>query len=73
MLLCKTCFFISCDKIKKTTVKNNKLKPIASMWNDVFQLPDGSYALSGIQDYIAYIKNMKITYQLPYSHLHQQD
>ena len=53
MLLWKTCFFISCDKIKKTTVKNNKLKPIASMWNDEFQLPDGSYALSGIQDYIA--------------------
>ena len=43
------------------------------MWNDEFQLPDGSYALSGIQDYIAYIKNMKITYQLPYSYLHQQD
>ena len=32
---------------------------IAPMWNDEFKLPDGSYTLSDIQDYIEYIKNMK--------------
>ena len=35
--------------------KNNKLKRIASMWNDEFELPDGSYPVSDIQDYIEYI------------------
>ena len=25
------------------------------MWNDVFKLPDGSYSVSDIQDYIKYI------------------
>ena len=30
------------------------------MWNDVFGLPDGSYSVSDIQDYIKHIiKNMK--------------
>ena len=32
--------------------KNNKLKIIARMWNDEFELPDGSYSVSNIQDYI---------------------
>ena len=32
--------------------KNNKLKIIARMWNDEFELPDGSYSVSDIQDYI---------------------
>ena len=35
--------------------KNNKLKIIAPTWNDEFQLPDGSYSVSHIQDYIEYI------------------
>ena len=35
--------------------KNNKLKIIASAWNDKFELPDGSYLVSDIQDYIEYI------------------
>ena len=39
--------------------KNNKLKVIAPTWNDQFELPDGSYPVSDIQDYIEYIiKNM---------------
>ena len=30
------------------------------MWNEKFELPDGSYSLSDIQEYIEYIiKNMK--------------
>ena len=35
--------------------KNNKLKIIALKWNDEFELPDGSYSLSDIQDYIEFI------------------
>ena len=34
--------------------KNNILK-IAPTWNDEFELPDGSYSVSDIQDYIKYI------------------
>ena len=32
--------------------KNNKLKIVAPMWNDEFELPDGLYSESDIQDYI---------------------
>ena len=32
--------------------KNNKLEIIAEMWNDEFELPNGSYCGSDIQDYI---------------------
>ena len=35
--------------------KNNKLKIIAPTWNDEFELPDGSYSVSDIQDYIEFI------------------
>ena len=35
--------------------KNNKLKILAPTWNDEFELPDGSYVVSDIQDYIEYI------------------
>ena len=35
--------------------KNNKLKIIAPTWNDGFELPDGSYSVSDIQDYTEYI------------------
>ena len=37
-----------------TIKKNNKLKIIASTWNDKFELPHGSYSVSDIQDYIEY-------------------
>ena len=36
--------------------KNNKLRIIAVTWNDKFELPDGSYSVSDIQDYIKHIK-----------------
>ena len=40
--------------------KNNKLKIIAPTWNVEFELPDGYYSVSDIQDYIEYIiKNIK--------------
>ena len=40
---------------------NNKLKKIAPMWNDEFELPDGSYSVLDIQDYIEYINKMHET------------
>ena len=39
--------------------ENNKLKIIAPTWNDEFELPDASYSVSDIWDYIEYIKNTK--------------
>ena len=35
--------------------KSNKFKIIAPTWNDEFELPDGSYSVSDIQDYIRFI------------------
>ena len=44
----------------KTSYKNNKLKISAPTWNNKFELPDGSYSVSDIQDYFEYIlKNME--------------
>ena len=39
----------------KSTYNNNKLKISAPTWNEIFDLPDGSYNISEIQDYIEYI------------------
>ena len=39
----------------KSSYKNNKFKVSASKWSDEFELPDGSYSISGIQDYFEYI------------------
>ena len=39
----------------KSTYNNNKFKISAPTWNDEFQLPDGSYSVSDIQDYFGYI------------------
>ena len=41
-------------KIKKS-YKNNKFKISAPTWNEEFELPDGSYSISDIQDYFEYI------------------
>ena len=35
--------------------KNNKLIIIAPTWNDEFELPDGSFSVSDIQDYTEFI------------------
>ena len=43
------------EKCKKKQYKNNKLKLSASIWNGEFELPDRSYSVSDIQDYIEYI------------------
>ena len=34
---------------------NNKFKIFAPTWNDIFDLPDGSYSISDIQDYFEFI------------------
>ena len=39
----------------KSTYNNNKFKISAPTWNDEFELPDGSYSVSDIQDYFEYI------------------
>ena len=42
------------ENIKKS-YKSNKLKILAPTWNEQFELPDGSYCVSDIQDYFGYI------------------
>ena len=39
----------------KSSYNNNIFKISAPTWNDKFELPDGSYSVSGIQDYFEYI------------------
>ena len=39
----------------KSTCDNNKFKISAPTWNDKFELPDGFYSISDIQDYFKYI------------------
>ena len=39
----------------KSSYNNNKFRISAPAWNDEFELPDGSYSISDIQDYFEYI------------------
>ena len=39
----------------KSEYNNNKFKVHAPTWNDEFNIPDGSYSVSDIQDYFEYI------------------
>ena len=39
----------------KSSHNNNKFKISAPTWSDKFELPDGSYSISDIQDYFKYI------------------
>ena len=39
----------------KSLRNNNKFKISAPTWNDKFELPDGLYSVSNIQDYFEYI------------------
>ena len=39
----------------KSSYNNSKFKISAPRWNDKFELPDGSYSVSDIQDYFKYI------------------
>ena len=38
----------------KSSYNNNKFKISAPTWNGKFELPDGSYSVSDIQDYFEY-------------------
>ena len=43
----------------KKSYKNNNIEISASIWNDNFELPDGSYSVSDIEDYFEYtLKNL---------------
>ena len=45
----------------KSVYNSNKFKISAPTWNGKFDLPDGSYSISDLQDYFEYIiKNMKL-------------
>ena len=39
----------------KSLYNNNKFEISTPTWNDEFELPDGSYSVSDIQDYLKYI------------------
>ena len=43
----------------KFPYKNNNFKISAPAWNDEFNLPDGSYSISDIQDYFEHIIKKK--------------
>ena len=45
----------------KSEYKNNKCKISAPTWNDEFNLLDGSYSVSDLQDYFEYIIKKHIT------------
>ena len=51
----------------KSEYNNNKFKISAPTWNDTFDLPDGSYSISDIQDYFEFIikKHETLTENLP--------
>ena len=51
----------------KSEYNNNKFKISAPTWNDTFDLPDGSYSISDIQDYFEFIikKHEALTENLP--------
>ena len=42
-------------KTIKSSYNNNRFKISAPKWNEEFELPDGSYSISDIQDYFEYI------------------
>ena len=51
----------------KSSYNNNKFKTSAPTWNEEFELPDGSYSISDIQDYFEYIlkKHSRSVYNPP--------
>ena len=48
-------YLLHVQKKKRKQYKNNWLKIIVPAWNDKFELPNGSYSVSDIQDHIEYI------------------
>ena len=63
-------FYYTLINIRKQ-YKNNKRKIIAPTRNDEFELPDGSYSVSDIQDYMEYIiKKHKTLTTIPPIHFY---
>ena len=54
MALANLSIYYSWKNIKSEYSKN-KFKILAPTWNDTFDLPDGPYSISGIQDYFEFI------------------
>ena len=54
MLLIQTLLSVYYTNIKKSC-EENKFKISAPTWNEEFELPDGSYSVSAIQDYFKYL------------------
>ena len=54
-MLCQIFVFNIDGKIKKKTYKNNEFKISALIKREEFELPDGSYSVSDIQDSFEYI------------------
>ena len=42
-------------KNMRSSYNNNEFKISAPKWNDKFELPDGSYSVSNIQDYFEHV------------------
>ena len=55
MLFYQTIAFTIYGKIEKSHAKINIFKISAPIWNEEFELPDGSYYVLDIQDYFEYI------------------
>ena len=59
MALGSLSIYYTCKNVK-STYNNNKFKISAPTWNEIFDLPDRSYNIPEIQNYIEYIiKNTK--------------
>ena len=66
MSLANLCNYYTWKNIK-SEYNNNTFNISAPTWNDEFNLPDGSYSVSDIQDYFEYIikKHEAIADNLP--------
>ena len=54
VVLSSLSIYYTWENIKKSYNKN-EFKIIGPKWNEEFELPDGSYSISDIQDYFKYI------------------
>ena len=54
MLLYRILVFAIMENIK-SSYNNNEFKVSTPTWSDEFELPDGSYSISDIEDYFEYI------------------
>ena len=55
ILLYQILVFTIHEKNIKSSYKSHKFEVSAPTWNDEFELPDGSYLISDIEDYFEYI------------------